>query len=139
MDGKKSEKFGPMIYTQKIYILSIALYIYVYIYIEKLQFHGEAMKVVCVGRGWKQEISVEGVASLAPTQESPGRLKPLPHSMGPWAAFHILGRGDRSRERRGGGWVSKLCCNLRKVLGSVGSGKPSWGGKAPHLGGEGRG
>lgn len=36
MDGRKSEKFGPMIYTQKIYILSIALYIYAYIYIGKV-------------------------------------------------------------------------------------------------------
>ena len=33
----------------------------------------------------------------------------------------------------GRGLVSKLCCNLRKSPGSVGSGKPSWGGKAPHL------
>lgn len=52
MDGKKLEKFGPMIYTQKIYILSIALYIYAYIYIGKVAISfGEAMKVVCVGRG----------------------------------------------------------------------------------------
>lgn len=29
--------------------------------------------------------------------------------------------------------MSKLGCNLRKSPGSVGSGKPSWGGKAPHL------
>lgn len=31
------------------------------------------------------------------------------------------------------GLVSKLGCNLRKSPGSVGSGRPSWGGKAPHL------
>lgn len=29
--------------------------------------------------------------------------------------------------------MSKLSCNLRKSPGSVGSGKPSWGGNAPHL------
>lgn len=53
--------------------------------------------------------------------------------MGPWAEFHILGRGAGEKGEEGRGLVSKLCCNLRKSPGSVGSGKPSWGGKAPHL------
>lgn len=41
-----------------------------------------------------------------------------------------MARGDGRGE---GGLVSKLSCNLRKSPGSVGSGKPSWGGNAPHL------
>lgn len=66
-DGRKSEKFGPMIYTQKIYIPSIALYIYAYIYIGKVVISfGEATKVAACGGS--EEIPQEGlVDTWAPT------------------------------------------------------------------------
>lgn len=58
--------------------------------------------------------------------------KPPPRSMWPLQCFTLrgVGKGDGRGE---GGLVSKLGCNLRESPGSVGSGKPSWGGKAPHL------
>lgn len=121
MDGRKSEKFGPVIYTQKIYILSIALYIYVYIYIGKV--------AIAFGKATKEgTVSPSGPQLRPPT---PGQTtKPSARSLWPSVAFHILGRGQG--EVGEGGLVSKLGCNLRKSPGSVGSGKPS-GGKAPHL------
>lgn len=110
-----------MIYTQKIYILSIALYIYVYIYIGKV--------AIAFGKATKEGTVIPSSPQLRPP--TPGQTtKPSARSLWPSVAFHILGRGQG--EVGEGGLVSKLGCNLRKSPGSVGSGKPS-GGKAPHL------
>lgn len=121
------KKFGPMIYTQKIYILSIALYIYAYIYIGKVVISfGEATKFVCQGVGGARR------SPRIPPPPPPQTTKPPPCSMWPSTELHILGKGVGEKGEEGG-LVSKLSCNLRKSPGSVGSGKPSWGGKAPHL------
>lgn len=77
--------------------------------------------------GGSKEISQEvAVNPLAPNLGAPPPLTPS-------VAVHIWGKGPRGDRRGEGGLVSKLGCNLRKSPGSVGSGKPSWGGKAPHL------
>lgn len=90
-----------MIYTQKIYIPSIALYIYACIYIGKVAISfGEATKVVLWGEGGNLP---EGAVSPSQT------TKPHPSSVWPSVVFHILGRGTRKKgEEVGAGVQTQL-------------------------------
>lgn len=129
MDRRKATKFGPMIYTQKIYLLYIALSIYIVcIYI------GKSCDSILGKPRRGKEIS-PGSAEPPPGAECPAPAGFRGRGFTFWEAGGVMG-GQAGETAGKWGLVSKLGCNLRKCPGSVGGGCPrGWGCPAP--GGEG--
>jgi hypothetical protein len=136
--GRKSEKFGPMIYTPKIYKLSIALYIYAHIYRNRSFPFWESYQV---GGGERRNVPKLGAVCepLGPQLRSPPPLRtdheaPLSSLHVAFSSFTFLG-GGKGAEQGDRGWsggrglVSKHGCNLRKSPGRLEAGGPPGAGR----------
>lgn len=124
-------------YSKNIYTVYRSIYICIYIYRKRCDLvWGKSPSFVGKKRGRfpKQGACEHFCARFRSLPPAPGQTP-----KGPSPLQVASSRGAGQGEKRGGkGWCPKNGWNLWESPGSVESRKPSWDGKAPHLGEKGR-